>query len=132
MPKKKKKYNIPVGSLVAVKSYEGIQLRVLEHSTDDLDQPVYVLGILGLTNPDFEHIGYSEDSLILLELPPEEPKPPKVKKFKGSNRAWDKVASELARSYAPEIYHCGTCGYPVARGYICVFCNSHNPEVGGW
>jgi hypothetical protein len=132
MPKKKNKYNIPVGSLVAVKQYKGIQLRVLEHSIDDLGYPVYVLGIPELTNPDDEHIGYSEDSLMLLELPPTEPKLPKVKKFKGSEKTWDKLATELAFSYAPQIYHCGNCGYPVAKGYVCTYCDSHNPEAGGW
>lgn len=131
MPKKKK-YSIPVGSLVGIKSFEGVQLRVLEHSVDYLGAPIYILGIPGLTNADNENMGHSEDNLILVELPPEEPKPPKIKKFKRSDRAWDKLANELALGYAPEIYHCGTCGYPVAKGYCCQYCDSRTPEAGGW
>jgi hypothetical protein len=44
-----------------------------------------------------------------------------------SNR-WEQLANEQARSYAPEIYPCVKCGYPVISGYCCNFCNNENPR----
>jgi DNA-directed RNA polymerase subunit RPC12/RpoP len=35
---------------------------------------------------------------------------------------------ELALSYAPRMYPCGSCGWPVADGYCCSTCGSDNPR----
>jgi hypothetical protein len=41
---------------------------------------------------------------------------------------WERLASEVARGWAPPIYPCAHCGYPVVKGYCCGGCNSGNPE----
>lgn len=44
------------------------------------------------------------------------------------SKRWEQLADQVARDYAPEMYPCGKCGYPVARNYCCTFCGDSNPE----
>ncbi len=46
---------------------------------------------------------------------------------KHGTEAWEKLAGEVARSFAPSIYPCAHCDYPVVRGYCCGSCGSSNP-----
>jgi hypothetical protein len=34
----------------------------------------------------------------------------------------------LALSYAPQIYSCVKCGWPVAKGYCCNYCGDTDPQ----
>ena len=58
---------------------------------------------------------------------PEKPKKPKIKVFKGTEEEWLKLATNVAFSYAPAIYHCVHCNHPVADGYCCGYCGSAEP-----
>ena len=51
--------------------------------------------------------------------------PPKIEPY--SSR-WERVAANLALSYAPSSYPCAACEYPVLKGMICQFCHTMNPE----
>lgn len=51
----------------------------------------------------------------------------RIRKIKPYTTKWEKLADQLARSYAPEIHPCRHCGYPVAKGYCCGTCQSNNP-----
>lgn len=42
---------------------------------------------------------------------------------------WHKLMRDVAETYAPEIYPCGTCGHPVVSGYCCNTCQSANPRA---
>jgi len=53
---------------------------------------------------------------------------PKIKKIKPYTARWEREANKVARTYAPEIYPCETCGYPVATGYCCGYCGSCDPS----
>jgi hypothetical protein len=41
---------------------------------------------------------------------------------------WHDIAAAMQRSFAPPVYPCGTCGYPVIKGYCCTNCHSMNPQ----
>lgn len=41
---------------------------------------------------------------------------------------WIQEAHNLALSYAPRIYPCQKCSYPVADGYCCTYCKDGSPE----
>jgi len=41
---------------------------------------------------------------------------------------WRRLADQLARDYAPEMYPCAHCSYPVAKGYCCGTCGTADPE----
>ena len=56
-----------------------------------------------------------------------------VKKFKCEgdpldSPQWQRLANQIAREYAPDIYVCAKCQYPVLSGYCCQFCGSNNPR----
>ena len=51
----------------------------------------------------------------------------KIRVFKGTEEEWLKLATDVAFSYAPAIYHCQHCNYPVADGYCCLYCGSADP-----
>ena len=46
-----------------------------------------------------------------------------------TERQFDTSADRLARSFAPKIYECRKCGWPVADGYICMTCGCTNPKA---
>ena len=50
------------------------------------------------------------------------------KRIQPYGTAWQNMANELARSYAPTIYPCVHCGAPVASGYCCMRCGSADPS----
>jgi hypothetical protein len=50
-----------------------------------------------------------------------------MSKFRGSEEDWLKNAAILAFTYAPTIFHCEHCDYPVVEGYCCGHCGSENP-----
>ena len=52
-----------------------------------------------------------------------------MKNIKPYTKYWDRLANVEARTFAPEIYPCATCGYPVVEGYCCPNCKSNNPRV---
>jgi len=35
---------------------------------------------------------------------------------------------ELAFQFAPKIYPCRSCGWPVADGYVCQYCGDDDPN----
>ena len=41
---------------------------------------------------------------------------------------WHRHAYAIARQYAPHMYPCGKCNYPVASGYCCTYCGNINPS----
>ena len=45
-----------------------------------------------------------------------------------TEREFERLANILARQYAPPIYACQKCGYPVAKGYVCTHCGDGNPS----
>ncbi len=51
----------------------------------------------------------------------------KIKRLKAGSRAWIKEATQVAILYAPIIYPCGKCNYPVVDGYVCINCNDSAP-----
>ena len=51
--------------------------------------------------------------------------PPKIEPY---SARWERIASNLALSYAPPTYECAACEYPVLRGVVCQFCHTMNPE----
>jgi len=44
------------------------------------------------------------------------------------SQEWQSRANRLARDYAPTIYPCAHCSYPVAKGYCCVTCGTADPD----
>jgi len=44
------------------------------------------------------------------------------------SQEWNRLADLLARSFAPHIYPCAECRYPVASGYTCGSCGNNNPR----
>jgi len=54
--------------------------------------------------------------------------PKEIKKFEGTEEEWTNLAYQLARSFAPRIYACKKCGYPVVDGYCCYECGDTNPS----
>lgn len=55
-------------------------------------------------------------------------------KFTGNAREWEKLADRLARDFFPDmypcIYPCEKCGYPVAKGFVCMFgCGTNDPTA---
>lgn len=46
----------------------------------------------------------------------------KTFKSKPGNPVWEREANKVARLYAPPIYTCCRCMYPVVEGYICMYC----------
>ena len=55
------------------------------------------------------------------------PKKKTTKKIKPFTTAWCKIAAYVASNYAPQIFPCKECGYPVADGYCCGNCGSAEP-----
>jgi hypothetical protein len=51
----------------------------------------------------------------------------KIKNIEPYTLKWEKMANQLARSWAPPIHPCRECGYPVLSGYCCGTCGSNNP-----
>ena len=51
--------------------------------------------------------------------------PPKIEPYSAK---WERVATNLALSYAPSSYPCAACEYPVLKGMVCQFCHTMNPE----
>ena len=51
----------------------------------------------------------------------------KFKIMKSGTRYWQKIANELARDFAPDIYPCRKCNYPVISGYCCRNCKCGDP-----
>jgi predicted RNA-binding protein with PUA domain len=41
---------------------------------------------------------------------------------------WQVAANMLARSWAPNIYPCKKCNYPVIDGHCCENCGDPNPK----
>lgn len=41
---------------------------------------------------------------------------------------WEKLANEMARAFAPDIYPCCKCNHPVITGYCCTNCGDDNPS----
>ena len=54
----------------------------------------------------------------------------KVRKYPGTpyDDKWEKLANQIARDFAPEIYPCKKCGYPVPEGYCCTACGTSVPR----
>lgn len=50
------------------------------------------------------------------------------KKLDPQSDEWVQHAHNLALSYAPRIYPCQKCSYPVADGYCCTWCKDGSPE----
>jgi hypothetical protein len=50
-----------------------------------------------------------------------------MKKYKPNTPAWERKANSIARSWAPPIRPCKTCGYPVVDGYCCNNCGCIDP-----
>ena len=46
-----------------------------------------------------------------------------------NSEEWEELANQEARNFAPEIYPCGKCNYPVASGYCCNYCGDTDPET---
>lgn len=89
-------------------------------------------GIIGHRNvgdknyDDIRELLGSIDKILNISSEPE-PKP-KPKKIKPPTRAqYKKAEIELALSYAPNIYACMKCGWPVVSGYCCNTCGDANP-----
>lgn len=47
---------------------------------------------------------------------------------KPSEAQYRRALIALAIGYAPEIYPCHHCGWPVIHGYCCQICGSVNPS----
>ena len=41
---------------------------------------------------------------------------------------YQKAKAEVALDYAPEIYPCRKCGWPVLSGYCCTYCEDTDPS----
>ena len=54
--------------------------------------------------------------------------PARPRKMKPYTRRWERLANAEARSFAPTIYACRKCGYPVVTGYCCTNCRDVNPS----
>ena len=52
----------------------------------------------------------------------------KVKKIKYDGREYRRRERDVLRHFYPSIYPCRTCGSPVARGYVCFFCDDSDPS----
>ena len=53
----------------------------------------------------------------------------KLPEIEPYSEEWEKLAGQEARSFAPSIYPCGACNYPVVKGYCCTHCGDSNPET---
>lgn len=51
-----------------------------------------------------------------------------IPKIEPYSDKWEEHAGRLARSYAPEIYPCAKCNWPVVSGYCCHYCGTNNPR----
>ena len=49
-------------------------------------------------------------------------------KMQPYSNEWMMIADTLRKSFAPPVYPCGTCGYPVIQGFCCSNCHSMNPQ----
>ncbi len=47
--------------------------------------------------------------------------------MKPYSQLWERAANRLARGYAPQIYPCAKCSYPVLYRYTCTNCGDSNP-----
>lgn len=45
-----------------------------------------------------------------------------------NDEAYQDAAGVIARGYAPEMYPCKKCGWPVIRGFTCTTCGDDNPS----
>jgi len=53
-----------------------------------------------------------------------------MSKIKPYSDEWEKLANQMAREVAPEIYACADCGLPVFDGWCCTHCGSNDPRNG--
>ena len=51
-----------------------------------------------------------------------------ARKKKLTPTAYERLANQVARNFAPEIHPCAKCGHPVVDGYCCGFCGDINPD----
>lgn len=49
-------------------------------------------------------------------------------KIEPYSQHWEKLANAEARNFAPAIYPCKKCSYPVVTGYCCTFCGTKDPR----
>jgi hypothetical protein len=45
------------------------------------------------------------------------------------SKEWERLADDMARDFAPVIYPCKKCGYPVVKGYCCDGCGDTRPSL---
>ncbi len=45
-----------------------------------------------------------------------------------TTKQYDTAAIHQALVYAPRIYECQKCGWPVVEGYCCSYCGNSNPS----
>ena len=57
----------------------------------------------------------------------EEKKPKKPRKIKFGGRTYNRAETQVAIEFAPTIYPCKKCTWPVARGYCCRWCGDSAP-----
>ena len=50
-----------------------------------------------------------------------------MRKIKPDGRTYKRARRALAIDFAPQMYPCKKCGYPVVDGYCCTFCGDNNP-----
>lgn len=51
---------------------------------------------------------------------------PKLRKIVPGGPTWRRRVMELAQSYL-EIHSCRSCGSPVNKPYVCMFCDENDP-----
>jgi hypothetical protein len=51
-----------------------------------------------------------------------------VTRRKPTSRQYEAAALDLRLSYAPVVYACCKCGWPVRDGYCCGTCGDNNPS----
>ena len=52
----------------------------------------------------------------------------KPRKIKPYGPKWERLADAVARGFAPSLYPCAKCGYPVLSGYCCSGCQTSDPH----
>ena len=51
-----------------------------------------------------------------------------IKKIRYGGLEYRRRERDVWRCISPSTYPCKTCGSPVARGYVCFFCNDIDPS----
>jgi len=52
-----------------------------------------------------------------------------MKKFPDPNgRAYKREKMEVYERFSPSVYPCKKCGWPVASGYCCSYCETDSPR----